>query len=200
MWFLFYLNRCLESTALNLNLQFNQVFALFKGYRSKCDISLLLADEDQIPAVNINADNGRSDITNKLLFGFFLLSSRWPSNGSKAPQSETCRNAVEEWYYFIIFARSPLGGSYRVQPSVIHRLTGLPNRTHSCSHFDKRSHLPSCRREQLVALYCQDERLPRDLGPEPTTEVQRLVVQRCHKSAHTITHLSTWSHPNMIDF
>lgn len=81
-----------------------------------------------------------------------------------------------------------LNGSYWVPHSVIHNLTGLPNRAHSCSHFDKRSHLTSRRCRQLVALYCQDEKA--DVGPvdgvRHTAASGELMPQ-----THTDTHLTT---------
>lgn len=88
-----------------------------------------------------------------------ILFNCWcPSAGSLKPQSET------------YFEQSTppredrhLNGGYWVQHSLIHNLTGLPNRAHSCSRFDRRSHLASRRCGQLEALYCQDEKA--DVGP-----------------------------------
>lgn len=85
--------------------------------------------------------------------------------GSHKPPSETCFEQSQRGS--LPGPRSPedrhLNGSYWVQHLVIHNLTGLPNRAHSCSHFDKRSHLTSRLSGQLVALYCQDEKA--DVGP-----------------------------------
>ena len=94
-----------------------------------------------------------------------------------------------------------LNGGYWVQHLVIHNLTGLPNRAHSCSHFDKRSHLTGRRCGQLAALYCQDEKA--DVGPVARvgcrhTADTSVVMPQTH--THTNTHLTTQDCQNMEDF
>lgn len=86
---------------------------------------------------------------------------------ARCPALAAENHRVKLWTKQVFFspptADRHLNSSYWVQHLVIHNLTGLPNRGHSCSCFDKRSHLTSRRCEQLVALYCQDEKA--EAGP-----------------------------------
>lgn len=116
----------------------------------------------------------------------FLMAAVPPSAATNHTDKLTLNKAGERACQIPPPEDRHLNGSYWVPHSVIHNLTGLPNRAHSCSHFDKRSHLTSRRCRQLVALYCQDEKA--DVGP----------VARVRHTAATgevmpqLTHIHTW--------
>lgn len=116
----------------------------------------------------------------------FLMAAVPPSAATNHTDKLTLNKAGERACQIPPPEDRHLNGSYWVPHSVIHNLTGLPNRAHSCSYFDKRSHLTSRRCRQLVALYCQDEKA--DVGP----------VARVRHTAATgevmpqLTHIHTW--------
>lgn len=123
-----------------------------------------VASWDQIPSLMTEWDNCHSDI-NRLemsyfsdFFFFVLMAGVSPSAATNHRQKHPGRGSLP---VFLPDDRH-LNGSYWVQHSVTHNLTGLSHRAHSCSDFDKRSHLTSRRCGQLVALYCQDEKV--DVG------------------------------------